>query len=136
MNIEIQFKQHWWLLTLMMAFCLHSENVIASGGAVLQGLDKVTARIQRIEASIDQPVQFGSLRIRVRICVKRPPEELPESSVFLEITDERVGEEAVRVFSGWMFASSPSLSAMEHAVYDVWVVDCMNEASASSSSSR
>ncbi len=107
----------------------------ASDGALLQGLDKVTARIQTFEAPIDKPVAFGSLRVRVRTCVKRPPEEPPESAAFLEITDERPGEAVKRVYSGWMFASSPGLSAMEHAVYDVWVVDCMKDSSAESSSS-
>jgi hypothetical protein len=135
MKVKIKFKQYS-ALALFIALCFQTSEVLASVGAVLQGLDKVTARIQRIEALIDRPVQFGSLRILVRICVKKPPEELPESATFLEITDERAGGKAIRVFSGWMFASSPSLSAMEHAVYDVWVVDCMNEASDSSSSSR
>ena len=107
----------------------------ASEGALLQGLDKVTARIKTFEAPIDKLVTFGSLRVRVRACVKRPPEEPPESAAFLEITDERPGEPVKRVYSGWMFASSPGLSAMEHAVYDVWVVDCMKDSSAESSNS-
>ena len=120
----------------MIALWFQSSEVSASIGAVLQGLDKVTARIQRIEALIDKPIQFGSLHILVRTCIKKPPEELPESAAFIEIKDARAGEVGIPVFSGWMFASSPSLSAMEHAVYDVWVVDCINELSDSSSSSR
>ena len=121
---------------LFIPLYFQSSGVLASVGAVLQGLDKVTARIERIEALTDKPIKFGSLSIIVRTCVKKPPEELPESAAFLEIKDARAGEEAMSVFSGWMFASSPSLSAMEHAVYDVWVVDCINELSDSSSSSR
>ena len=108
----------------MMIFT-HSGHLLASDSAVLQGLDKVTARIQEFQAPLNQFVHFGSLRIRVRTCFKRPPEEFPESAAFLEITDERPGQSAKLVFSGWMFASSPSLSSMEHAVYDVWVVDCI-----------
>ena len=60
----------------------------------------------------------------MRFCDKRPPEETPETSVFLEIIDIRPGGQPIRVFTGWMFASSPALSALEHPTYDVWVIDC------------
>ena len=92
--------------------------------AVLRGLDKVTARISTIEAPIGETVRFGTLRILVQTCRTRPPEEPPETTVFLEITDVKRGETPVRLFTGWMFASSPALSALEHPVYDVWVIDC------------
>jgi len=103
--------------------------------AVLQGLDKVTARISTVRAPVGEPVRFGSLHIVVRACHKRPPEETPESAAFLEVDDVKPGEPPVRVFSGWMFASSPALSALEHPVYDVTVVDCMNRSSSASESS-
>jgi len=92
--------------------------------AVLQGLDKITARISTFETPIDQPIGFGALEITVRSCHKRPPTEPPESAAFLEIVERRQDEPSVRLFTGWMFASSPALSAMEHPVYDVWVLDC------------
>lgn len=104
--------------------------------AILQGLDKVTARISSIRAPIGTPVHFGSLEIVVRACRKTPPEEPPEAAAFLEIHDIKPGEAPVSVFSGWMFASSPALSALEHPVYDVSVVDCTNASSSSSPSSR
>jgi hypothetical protein len=92
--------------------------------AVLQGLDKITARISTFEAPVEQPVSFGSLEIMVRTCQKRPPEEPPESAAFLEITEQKPGEEASRAFTGWMFASSPALNGLQHPVYDVWLLDC------------
>lgn len=92
--------------------------------AVLQGMDKVTARVSTIEAPVGDVVRFGSLEIIARVCDKRPPEETPESAAFLDIWEVRPGEPAVSLFRGWMFASSPALSAMEHPVYDVWVLDC------------
>lgn len=92
--------------------------------AVLQGLDKITARISTFEAPVEQPVTFGSLEIMVRTCQKRPPEEPPESAAFLEITEQKPGEEARRAFTGWMFASSPALNGLQHPVYDVWLLDC------------
>ena len=79
--------------------------------AVLQGLDKVTARISTIDAPIDDRVRFGTLSIVVRHCRKTPPEEPPETIAFLEIDDVKPDEQPVRLFSGWMFASSPALSA-------------------------
>ncbi len=92
--------------------------------AVLQGLDKVTARVSPIEAPLDVAVRFGTLEITARTCRRRPPEEPPESAAFLEIRDLKAGQAPARLFSGWMFASSPALSALEHPVYDVWVIDC------------
>lgn len=92
--------------------------------AVLQTLDKVTARVDTIDVRVGSTVRFGTLLIRVDHCDKRPPEETPESAAFLEIAEQRPGEDPVLTFAGWMFASSPGLNALEHPVYDVWVLDC------------
>ena len=108
---------------------------IDEGVAVLQGLDKVTARVSTIEAPVGQSVQFGSLEVTVRACRARPPEEPPESAAFLEIREKKADEEPKLTFSGWMFASSPALSALEHPVYDLWVVDCKKPSKSSSPSS-
>ncbi len=93
-------------------------------GVILQGLDKTTARVSTIEVPLDQPARFGTLQIVARACHKKPPTETPESAAFLEIVDIRPDSPAIPVFTGWMFASSPAVSAMEHPVYDVWVIDC------------
>jgi hypothetical protein len=91
---------------------------------IMQGLDKVTARVTRFEAPIGVTVRFGALRIMVRACDRTPPEDPPESTAFLDISEVRPGENALDLFHGWMFASSPALSALEHPVYDVWVLEC------------
>jgi len=101
---------------------------LSFGTAVLQGLDKVSARVQTIEAPVGVPVRFGSLEIIARACKKRPPEDLPESAAFLDVWELRPGEPTAELFRGWMFASSPALSAMEHPVYDIWVLDCKGAA--------
>lgn len=123
------------LALAVLAALLTARPVFAEGGAVLQGLDKVTARIFTFEAPRDRPVRFGRLEIVTRACHKTPPEEPPESAAFLDITELPPGGAPRRLFTGWMFASSPALSALEHPVYDIWVVDCMNAASSSSPSS-
>jgi len=107
---------------LLSAVPVLAENLNGTA-AVLQAMDKVTARISKLEAPIGETVKYGELEIQVKSCRKRPPEEPPESAAFIEIFETRKGERK-KVFSGWMFASSPALSAMEHPVYDVWVVDC------------
>lgn len=102
-----------------------SINVLADTNiAILQGLDKVTARISKIDAVINQPIRFGTLLLTVRACQKAPPEETPEVSIFVEVSDIKQGVSPVVIFTGWMFASSPALSALEHPVYDVWAFDC------------
>jgi hypothetical protein len=117
-------------LTLLLAVAALSASVAARAEtvAVLQGLDKTTARISKFDAPIDKPVHFGRLVITVRACVKHPPEEEPESAAFLQIDEVRQGDHnaaiAQRVFSGWMFASSPALSALENPIYDIGVLDC------------
>jgi hypothetical protein len=100
--------------------------------AVLRTLDKVTARVSTIEVPVGSSTDLGALQVTVRACDKRPPEETPESAAFLEILETKEGEPAKTVFSGWMFASSPSLSALEHPVYDIWVVDCVKSATSES----
>jgi len=95
---------------------------------VIQGLDKVTARVSTFDAPLGAPVGFGTLQVVARACHKAPPEEPPESAAFLEVDELRPGEQPHRIFSGWMFASSPALSALEHPVYDLIVLDCRDEA--------
>ncbi len=103
---------------------------------VLQGLDKVTARVSRLEVPVGEFLRFGTLEIVARTCDKRPPTETPESAAFLDISESRPGEPASEVFRGWMFASSPALNSMEHPVYDIWVLDCKNMASTTDESSE
>jgi hypothetical protein len=113
--------------------------------ATLRALDKITGRSTDIVVKVGQPVVYGSLSIELKTCFQAPPEEVPESAAFLRISSTRpVAEEQIEaasagdkaaaaalaesetpvVFSGWMYASSPGLSALEHPVYDIWVIRC------------
>ncbi len=99
--------------------------------AVLLGLDKVTARASKFQAPVGTPVRFGTLSILVRACDTNPPDKRPENAAFLEIDQAWPGEKRVRLFSGWMFSSSPALSALEDPVYDVSVLACKAASAAS-----
>ena len=92
--------------------------------ATLRALEKITARLTEIDVQVGETVDFKTLKVTLRGCSKRPPEEPPETVAFLEIADTHNTEEPVPLFTGWMFASSPALNALQHPVYDVWVIDC------------
>ncbi len=95
--------------------------------AVLQDLDKMNARVQTLDVAVGKPFQFGPLEVVVKACRKTPPEDLPEAAAYVEVRDTRYQNKDMEVlFRGWMFASSPALSALEHPNYDVWVLDCKN----------
>lgn len=93
---------------------------------VMRGLDKITGRPTSITAAIGKPVHFATLTITARYCYSTPPSETPETAAFVQIEDHRPDQPARRVFSGWMYASSPGLNAVEHPLYDVWVISCNN----------
>jgi hypothetical protein len=99
---------------------------IANRGAMFSGLDKITGRIITFDAAIGETVQFGALQVTPRICYTRPPTEAPNTDAFIEVDEVTLQGEVKRIFTGWMFASSPGLHAVEHPIYDVWLTDCKN----------
>jgi len=92
--------------------------------AVFSALDKVTARIRELKIPIDQTVQFGSLKVTPRVCYSSPPEVRPKTSTFVQVDEVLLNGDEKRIFSGWMFAESPALNAVEHPVFDVWLTRC------------
>jgi hypothetical protein len=101
---------------------------IDNGRAVFSGLDKITGRIISFDAGIGETVQFGALRVTTRACYTRPPTEATNTDAFVEVDEVTLQGEVKRVFSGWMFAASPGLHAVEHPIYDVWLTDCASPA--------
>lgn len=93
----------------------------------LRSLDKITAQTMTFDARVGSTLKFGTLYMKVQSCQKTTPIDLPESSAFLQIWEVDPEEKAHWVFSGWMFASSPALSPMDHPVYDVWLLDCLDD---------
>jgi hypothetical protein len=97
---------------------------IANPVATFSGLDKVTGRIVNFQVNVDETVQFGSLQVTPRTCYTRPTTEQPETIGFIEVDEITLQNETKRIFTGWMFADSPGLNAVEHPIYDVWLTDC------------
>ena len=92
--------------------------------AEFAGIDKITGRIITFDVYIDETVQFGALQVTPRVCYSRPKEEEPKTDSFVEVDEITLDRKIQRIFTGWMFAESPGLNAVEHAVYDVWLKAC------------
>ena len=92
--------------------------------AVFAGLDKITGRIIRFDVKVDETVQFGALQVTPKVCYSRPSTQTPQTTSFVKVSEETLDKKIQDLFSGWMFAASPGLHAVDHAVYDVWLVDC------------
>ena len=99
---------------------------LKNSSAEFNTLDKITARTKNIEINLNEDTTLGSLIINLKSCQNRPPDFLPESTAYVEIFDtlNQSLEEKNLVFSGWMFSSSPAISALEHPVYDISLVSC------------
>ncbi len=92
--------------------------------AVMDGLDKITARVTSFEAKIGEQSQFGALKVTPRVCYTRPFSDTPQTTAFVEVDEVGLTGETKRIFTGWMFAASPGINGVEHSVYDVWLKDC------------
>jgi len=97
---------------------------ISNPVAEFTGIDKITGRIITFDVYIDETVQFGALQVTPRVCYSRPKEEEPKTDSFVEVDEITLDRKIRRIFTGWMFAESPGLNAVEHAVYDVWLKSC------------
>lgn len=89
-------------------------------------LHKVTAKVQKIELLSGQEYAIGDMSLTMHDCISTPPEEPPETKAFLEISEFKAGRDKA-LFTGWMFASSPGINAMEHPVFDIWPLACKTE---------
>ncbi len=122
------------LAAFLAAVLLHGHGVRAEqifedrDIALLGGMEKVTGHASAFSVAVGETGHFGTLHVTVRACRKTPPWQAPESASFLEISDIRSGEPE-SVFTGWMFAATPGVSALEHPVYDIWVLDCADRGS-------
>mgnify|MGYP004472653735 FL=1 len=116
------------ILTAAAMFVATASNAteIEMNTARMQAMDKITGHVNVINVPVNGMVNFGSLSIVVRSCKTRPVEEAPENFAFVDITDKSLKGEEVNVFKGWMLSSSPATNALEHPIYDVWLLQCLN----------
>jgi hypothetical protein len=101
----------------------HAQR-IENSVAVFAALDKVTAKISKLEVPLNETRSFGALKVTPRVCYTREPTEPPKTTTFVEVDETLLDGKEKRIFTGWMFADSPGLNAVEHPVFDVWLTDC------------
>ena len=101
-----------------------ASDRITNSVAEFAGIDKITGRIITFDVYIDETVQFGALQVTPRICYSRPETEQPKTDSFVEVDEITLDRKIRRIFTGWMFADSPGLNAVEHPIYDVWLKEC------------
>ncbi|MBC6402651.1 MAG: DUF2155 domain-containing protein [Hyphomonadaceae bacterium] len=126
-------------LSLSVVTPASADNIVGDA-VILRTLDRVTATTQDFTVPVGNTLDYGSLSVDVKHCEKKPPEEIPEAYAFLQIfepkseadieadavlAEPRLIDGRTRLFSGWMLASKPAVSALDHPVYDVWVLDCI-----------
>lgn len=104
-----------------------SADRIDNKVAVFSGLDKITGRTTTFDVYVNETVQFGALQVTPKACYSRPQTEAPKTDAFVEVDEITLDRKIKRIFTGWMFADSPGLNAIEHPVYDVWLKDCKME---------
>jgi hypothetical protein len=115
-------------LALLHHPCAAAAEIVKNPIAVFAALDKVTGRISHLEVPINNTVEFGALKVTPRVCDSRPPTEQPRTASFVEVDEVKLTGEVQRIFTGWMFAESPGLHAVEHPVFDVWLTNCKTNA--------
>lgn len=115
-----------WVMGAVAVSAIHPARAekIENPVAVFSGLDKITGRIIAFDVYIGETVQFGALQVTPQACYSRPQTESPLTTAFVQVDEITLNNEVRRIFSGWMYAASPGLHAVEHAVYDVWLTDC------------
>ncbi|MBU4528510.1 MAG: DUF2155 domain-containing protein [Hoeflea sp.] len=105
------------------ALAARIENPVA----VFSGIDKITGRITTFDVYVGETVQFGALQVTPRVCYSRDETEPPKTTTFVEVDEITLDRKIRRLFTGWMFADSPGLNAVDHAVYDVWLKECKQQ---------
>lgn len=99
---------------------------ISTNAALMQAMDKVTGRVNKITVPVNSKVTFGDFSLVLRSCKKRPAEEAPENFAFIDVTDKSFGTDEYNIFRGWIVSSTPGLNAIEHPIYDVWLLECID----------
>lgn len=122
-------KRNKWLIAGSMVLCLASAAnaaEIATNAALMQAMDKVTGRVNKITVPVNSKITFGDFSLVLRACKKRPAEETPENFAFVDVADKSFGTDEYNIFRGWLLSSTPGINAIEHPIYDVWLLECID----------
>ena len=120
-------------LSLMMALGVSSNALsaeIETNSALMQAMDKVTGRVNKITVPVNTKVTYGDFSLVLRSCKKRPAEETPENFAFVDVADKSFGSEEYNIFRGWILSSAPGINAIEHPIYDIWLLECIDSENA------
>lgn len=126
-NIPVGAALKAGLAALVLSCVPAKAERISSPVAEFTGVDKITGRIITFDVYVDETVQFGALQVTPRVCYSRPATEEPKTDSFVEVDEITLDRKIRRIFTGWMFAESPGLNAVEHGVYDVWLKGCKQQ---------
>jgi hypothetical protein len=110
------------ILTISSAY----SKEITTNAALMQSMDKLTGRVKKITVPVNSQIKYGDFSLVLRACKKNPPEETPENFAFVDVTDKSLGDEEYNIFRGWMLSSAPGINAIEHPIYDVWLLECLD----------
>jgi hypothetical protein len=113
----------WAVLLASFSTPVFAERV-SNPVAVFTGLDKITGLTTTFETKVGEAKQFGGLIVKADVCFSRSATEEPNTTSFVEVDEIQLDDTKKRIFSGWMFAQSPGLNAVEHPTYDVWLINC------------
>ena len=124
MTMKNKLKYTAVLCCLMCSSAIAAE--IPTNAALMQAMDKVTGRVNKITVPVNSKISFGDFSLVLRACKKRPAEETPENFAFVDVADKSFGEDEYNIFRGWMLSSTPGMNAIEHPIYDVWLLECID----------
>lgn len=117
--------------TLSLMFCFSAMQIanateIETNSAKMQAMDKITGRVNEIIVPVKSKISFGDFSLVLRACKKRPAEETPENFAFVDVADKSFGEDEYNIFRGWLVSSTPGINAIEHPIYDIWLLECID----------
>ena len=124
MNINLGLLTKIFFL-LLFSFSIYGET-IEKKYASFKLLNKTTNKVTTKEILVNSIVNWETLKIEVLFCASTPPTEVPEDYVLIDVYD-LINKEKNNIYKGWMISSSPDVTPLENPIYDLWLLDCIND---------
>lgn len=124
MNSKLMYA----VASVALLFSVNNANSkeISTNTAIMQAMDKVTGVVNKISVPVNSKISFGDFSLVLRACKKTPAEEAPENFAFVDVADKSFGKDEYNIFRGWLISSTPGINAIEHPIYDVWLLECVD----------